>query len=226
MANTDEAETIPVEGIHPEEVTDWFATHVPEAQPPLAFDLLAGGRSNLTYSVTDRTGARWVLRRPPLGHVLATAHDMGREHRIISALAPTPVPVAPIIGLSPDDSVNGAPFYVMAFVDGPIVRNAEGARQLPVAHRARATESIVDVLAEIHAVDDEAVGLGDLGRPEGYIERQLKRWQGPRQLRPRRRGEHPGRARLGALHPGRSPGRRRPALHVLDGARRHPGRRS
>ena len=178
MANTDEAETIPVEGIHPEEVTDWFATHVPEAQPPLAFDLLAGGRSNLTYSVTDRTGARWVLRRPPLGHVLATAHDMGREHRIISALAPTPVPVAPIIGLSPDDSVNGAPFYVMAFVDGPIVRNAEGARQLPVAHRARATESIVDVLAEIHAVDVEAVGLGDLGRHEGYIERQLKRWQG------------------------------------------------
>lgn len=167
-----------VEGIHADEVTAWFAQFVPEAQPPLAFDLIAGGRSNLTYRVTDRPRRRWVLRRPPLGHVLATAHDMGREHRIISALAPTPVPVAPTYGLSPDDSVNGAPFYVMAFVDGPIVRNAAAAEQLTMAARARAGESIVDVLAAIHAVDVDAVGLGDLGRREGYVERQLRRWHG------------------------------------------------
>ncbi len=165
------------EGIDEAEVTAWFAEHAPEAQAPLAFDLIAGGRSNLTYSVTDAVDGRWVLRRPPMGHVLATAHDMGREHRIISALAPTPVPVAPTIGLSPDDSVNGAPFYVMAYVDGPILRNAEDARQLHIEARTRATESIVEVLAEIHAVDVDAVGLGDLGRREGYIERQLRRWR-------------------------------------------------
>lgn len=167
-----------VEGIHADEVTDWFAEHVPAARPPLGFDLIAGGRSNLTYAVTDATGKRWVLRRPPLGHVLATAHDMSREHRIIAALAGTGVPVPAVIGLSPDDSVNGAPFYVMGFVDGPILRNAAVARELPLAHRARAAESIVDVLARIHAVDVDAVGLGDLGRREGYIERQLRRWQG------------------------------------------------
>src|SRR5262245_62608419 len=101
------------EGIDAEEVTGWFSAHVPDAVPPLDFDLIAGGRSNLTYRVTDAEQRRWVLRRPPLGHVLATAHDMGREHRIISALAGTDVPVPPAIGLSPDDSVNGAPFYVM-----------------------------------------------------------------------------------------------------------------
>jgi aminoglycoside phosphotransferase (APT) family kinase protein len=173
-----DADTATVEGIHVDDVTAWFATHVPEARPPLQFALIAGGRSNLTYAVTDDVGGRWVLRRPPLGHVLATAHDMGREHRIIAALADTDVPVPPAIGLSADDSVNGAPFYVMGFVDGPIVRNAEAARQLSLAARARASQSIVDVLARIHAVDVDAVGLGDLGRREGYIERQLKRWQG------------------------------------------------
>ncbi len=179
MADIDDTSTTaPVEGIHAEEVTAWFAEHVAEARPPLGFDLIAGGRSNLTYSVTDRTGARWVLRRPPLGHVLATAHDMGREHRIIAALADTAVPVPPVIGLSPDDAVNGAPFYVMAFLDGPILRNREAALTLPIEARARAADSMVDVLAEIHGVDVDAVGLGELGRRDGYIERQLKRWQG------------------------------------------------
>ena len=177
MADRDDT-TTPVEGIHADEVTAWFAEHVPAARPPLDFDLIAGGRSNLTYAVTDADGARWVLRRPPLGHVLATAHDMGREHRIIAALADTAVPVPTVIGLSPDDSVNGAPFYVMDFVDGPILRNDEAARQIPEAARATATTSMIDVLADIHAVDLEAVGLADLGRHDGYIERQLKRWQG------------------------------------------------
>ena len=143
-----------------------------------AFDLIAGGHSNLTFRVTDATGSRWVLRRPPLGHVLATAHDMGREHRIISALGPTDVPV-PRHGLCTDDAVNGAPFYVMGFVDGPVVRDADDRHALARdAAAPRAGESIVDVLAAIHAVDVDAVGLGDLGRKEGYIERQLKRWYG------------------------------------------------
>ncbi len=187
---------------------------------------------------------------------------MGREHRIIAALADTAVPVPTVIGLSPDDSVNGAPFYVMDFVDGPILRNDEAARQISEAARATATTSMIDVLADIHAVDLDAVGLADLGRHDGYIERQLKRWQGqwektktrelpvidavhdrlaasvprpgpgdhrprrlpPRQLHPRHRRPRPGRARLGAVHAGRPAGRRRPALHVLDRARRHPHR--
>ena len=128
--------------------------------------------------MTDTAGHHWVLRRPPLGQVLATAHDMGREHRIISALAPTDVPVAPAIGLCTDDEVNGAPFYVMDFVDGTIVRDQPAAQQLTPEQRRTASESIVDVLARIHAVDLDAVGLADLGRHEDYIPRQLKRWYG------------------------------------------------
>ena len=170
----DEA-TIP--GIDVERVTAWFAEHA-GAQPPLRFELIAGGRSNLTFRVQDEAGGDWVLRRPPLGHVLATAHDMGREHRIISALAATDVPVAPVVGLEADDAVNGAPFYVMDFVDGIVVRDAWVAETLSVDQRAAIGRSIAATLAKIHAVDPDAVGLGELGRKEGYIARQLKRWNG------------------------------------------------
>ena len=168
-----------VEGVDAERVTEWFATHVPEAQAPLAFDLIAGGHSNLTYRVSGAGDGAWVLRRPPLGHVLATAHDMGREHSIISALGPTDVPVPVTRGLCTDDAVNGAPFYVMDFVDGTVVRNADIARDsFTVDERGAAGLSIVDVLARIHRVDVDAVGLGELGRREDYIARQLKRWHG------------------------------------------------
>jgi aminoglycoside phosphotransferase (APT) family kinase protein len=167
-----------LQGIDSEKVTDWFCQHAPEVEPPLEFELIAGGHSNLTFKVTDAADRPWVLRRPPLGQVLATAHDMGREHAIISALAPTDVPVAPTIGLCTDPEVNGAPFYVMGFVDGQVIRDAVTAEKLSIPQRARAGTSIVDVLARIHAVDVDAVGLGDLGRKEGYIERQLKRWYG------------------------------------------------
>ena len=166
-----------VEGINEQGVTAWFEENVPGATGPLAFELIAGGRSNLTYKVVDANGTDFVLRRPPLGHVLATAHDMGREHRIISALGPTPVPVAPAIAFCDDESVNGAPFYVMGYVDGLVLRDAATAEKLlTVEQRRTAGESLIDVMADIHAVDPDAVGLGDLGRKEGYIERQLKRW--------------------------------------------------
>jgi aminoglycoside phosphotransferase (APT) family kinase protein len=165
-----------VKGIDAGPVTAWFEEHAVGVEPPLTFDLIAGGHSNLTFRVTDRGGRRWVLRRPPLGQVLATAHDMGREHRIITALAPTDVPVAPTIGLCTDEGVNGAPFYVMDFVDGLIVRSAESAEPLAPEQRRRAGESLVDTMAMIHDVDVDAVGLGDLGRKEGYIARQLTRW--------------------------------------------------
>ena len=170
------AETI--EGIREESVAAWLADHAPHSRAPFSYELIAGGHSNLTYSVTDATGRRWVLRRPPLGQVLATAHDMGREHTIISALGATEVPVPPTVGLCTDDSVNGAPFYVMDFVDGLVVRGMDEANGLSLDQRARASESIVDVLAGIHAVDVDAVGLGGLGKKESYIERQLKRWYG------------------------------------------------
>ena len=108
-------------GIAPGPVTDWLVANVPDVRAPLDFALIAGGHSNLTYRVTDAAGRRLVLRRPPLGAVLATAHDMGREHRIIAALAGSFVPVPPALGLCSDSAVNGAPFYVMAFVDGVVL---------------------------------------------------------------------------------------------------------
>src|SRR5580765_6368931 len=156
-----------VEGVDGPKVTAWFAANVDGVNPPLDFKLIAGGHSNLTFSVTDADGRMWVLRRPPLGHVLATAHDMRREHTIISALGPTPVPVAPALGLCTDDDVNGAPFYVMGFVDGNVIRDAEAARTLlDDAGSRQASESVADVMADIHAVDVDAVGLGDLGKKE------------------------------------------------------------
>ena len=165
-------------GIDRERATAWIAARVPELRAPCSFTLIAGGHSNLTHAVEDAAGRRWVLRRPPLGQVLATAHDMGREHRIISALAPTDVPVAPVVGYCDDLDVTGAPFYVMDFVDGTVVRDPHVAESLAVATRRRASESLVDVLARIHSVDVSAVGLADLGRHDGYVERQLRRWYG------------------------------------------------
>jgi len=166
-----------VAGIDAENITTWMRERVPDLVEPLRFELITGGLSNLTYTVTDAAGRRWVLRRPPLGHVLATAHDMGREYRILTALADTSVPVPPVLGHCDDDSVNGAPFYVMDFVDGIIARNVDAASALDASSRRRASESLIDVLAEIHAVDVDAIGLGDLGRKESYVERQLSRWQ-------------------------------------------------
>ncbi|MBI2962247.1 MAG: phosphotransferase family protein [Deltaproteobacteria bacterium] len=166
-------------GINVEAVTQWFAQHVAGARPPLEFTLIAGGHSNLTYKVTDAAGGEFVLRRPPLSHVLASAHDMGREHKIISALWPTPVPVPQALGFCSDPAVNGAPFYVMRFVHGVVLHDAAIAlRELGEPQRRAAGESFIDVLADLHAADVDAVGLGDLAKKEDYILRQLKRWYG------------------------------------------------
>ena len=166
-----------VEGIDAPRVEQWFADSVPGVVLPLEFSLVAGGRSNLTYEVTDSAGARYALRRPPLSHVLPTAHDMTREFRVISALTDTPVPVPKALGLCQDEAVNGRPFYVMEFVDGHIVRDARGAEEcLDGAGRRRAGESLAETLAALHAVDVDRVGLGDFAKRDGYIERQLRRW--------------------------------------------------
>ena len=157
-----------VPGVDIARVTAWLETHVDGARGPFGFEVIAGGHSNLTYRVTGADGRRFVLRRPPLGHVLASAHDMGREHRIIAALRDTPVPVAPAAGYCDDLDVNGAPFYVMNFVDGLVIRDRETSeRLLSPAARRRASESIVDTMAAIHSVSPAAVGLDDLGRHEG-----------------------------------------------------------
>ena len=167
------------QGIDRAGVEAWFAEHVPGAQPPLSFERISGGHSNLTYGVRDSAGGHWALRRPPLGKRLGSAHDMGREQRVVSALAGTPVPVAPVVGFCEEESVNGAPFYVMEFVEGPILRGLAEAEVFPEeADRRAIGERVVDTLVEIHAVDPDAVGLGELGRREDYVARQLRRWQG------------------------------------------------
>jgi len=168
-----------IEGIAVGPVSDWLDANIAGALGPYEFELIAGGRSNLTFRVTDSRGGRYVLRRPPTSHVLPSAHDMGREHRIIKALGPTPVPVAPALGFCEDEAVNGRPFYVMGYVDGHIIRTATIAEQVYTEGQRRiAGEDLIDVLVALHDVDVDAVGLGDLGRHDGYIERQLRRWYG------------------------------------------------
>lgn len=141
---------------------------------PLSVELVAGGRSNLTYVLGDGVG-RWVLRRPPLGHVLETAHDMGREHRVLTALHPTDVPVPEPLILG-DAGVIGAPFYVMSFADGAVLRSREQLESIDAAGATALADGLIDVLARLHQLDPAAVGLADLGRPAGYLERQLRRW--------------------------------------------------
>ncbi|MDC0768896.1 phosphotransferase family protein [Streptomyces sp. HD] len=144
-------------------------------QGPLTGRLIEGGRSNLTYAISDGT-SKWVVRRPPLGHVLATAHDMKREHRVISALHQTSVPVPRPVLLCEDEEVLGAPFYVMEFVEGTPYRTADQLASLGAERTRDAVLALVDTLVELHAVDPTSVGLADFGRPEGFLDRQLRRW--------------------------------------------------
>jgi aminoglycoside phosphotransferase (APT) family kinase protein len=163
-------------GIRRAEVERFFAERVPNGAGPLSFTLIGGGRSNVTYRV-DGPGGTWVLRRPPLGHVLPTAHDMEREHRVLAALADTEVPVARPIALCTDPAVNDAPFYVMAYVEGVVLETKlpPGWAETP-AERRRIGDALVGALARLHAIDFRAIGLGDFGRPDGYLERQVRRW--------------------------------------------------
>ena len=165
-----------MEGIDVARVSAWLDEHIAGASSPYTFELIAGGRSNLTFAVVDGNGHRMVLRRPPLAQVLATAPDMAREHRIISAVGRTNVPVPQALGLCTDVDVNGAPFYVMSFVDGVVLDSPERAEMVPASIRPGLGEHLFDVLADLHAVDVDEVGLGELAKREGYVERQVKRW--------------------------------------------------
>ncbi|MBK7950121.1 MAG: phosphotransferase family protein [Deltaproteobacteria bacterium] len=167
-----------MKGIAAESLERYFAAHVPGAVAPLRFEAIVGGHSNLTYHVFDGAGHRFVLRRPPTGAVLATAHDMGREHRILSALAGTAVPVPKPLALCLDPAVNDAPFYVMEYKPGTVLSGPEVAdRTVPPERREALALHAVEVLAALHRVDPDAVGLGDLGRREAYLARQLARWK-------------------------------------------------
>jgi aminoglycoside phosphotransferase (APT) family kinase protein len=137
--------------------------------------VIQGGRSNLTYRVTDGT-SRWVVRRPPLGHVLATAHDMAREYRVISALRGTDVPVPGTVLLCEDEDVLGAPFYVMEQVEGTPYRTSDELAAIGPERTRALTLALPDTLVALHSVDPASVGLEDFGRPEGFLERQLRRW--------------------------------------------------
>src|SRR4029077_18733007 len=125
--------------------------------------------------LTDAAGATYALRRPPTGGVLSTAHDVSREWRFISALAATAVPVARPVAYCADTTVTGAEFYVMGFVEGLVLADAEDGLALVPQARSRAAEQLVDVLVALHALDPAALGLGDMVRKTGYLERQLRR---------------------------------------------------
>jgi aminoglycoside phosphotransferase (APT) family kinase protein len=161
---------------------------LPAERTPAA-SLITGGRSNLTYRVR-LDGGTVVLRRPPLGHVLATAHDMTREYRIISALAPTAVPVPQAIALCTDETVIGAPFYLMSDVDGTVYRHRAQTDALGEEQRRRLAFDMIDTLAALHAVDPASVGLSDFGHPDGFLARQVRRWAG--QLERSRSRDLPG----------------------------------
>lgn len=165
-----------IPGIHYENVSRFFRVQVPDGDCALSFSLISGGRSNLTYLV--RGGEHeWVLRRPPLGHVLPTAHDMTREHRVLSALAHTDVPAPRPIALCEDPAVNGMPFYVMDYRPGIVLaQNVPAGYAEAPSDRRGICEAMVDTLVQLHAINYRAVGLEGFGRPEGYLERQVRRW--------------------------------------------------
>jgi len=164
-------------GLDVERFTAWFDAACPgEIGGPLRGKLIAGGRSNLTYEITDGT-RMWVVRRPPLGHVLATAHDMRREYQVITALRDTSVPVPLTYALCTDPEVLGASFYVMSKVDGTPYRTAEQISELGPARTRSIAGRMIDTLAQLHAVVPAKVGLAEFGRPEGFLARQVRRWK-------------------------------------------------
>jgi aminoglycoside phosphotransferase (APT) family kinase protein len=157
-------------------LTKWLDSEHPGLRAgPVSGALITGGKSNLTYRITDGASV-WALRRPPLAHVLPSAHDMGREFRVISALGGTEVPVAKAIALCQDPEVLGAPFYLMSFVEGIVFDQADRLAALTPPLARRACEQLVDTLLELHSIDPAGIGLAGFGRPDGYLARQVKRW--------------------------------------------------
>jgi aminoglycoside phosphotransferase (APT) family kinase protein len=162
----------------PAKLDAWIGANVPDGELGrlTGISLISGGRSNLTYRLHFGDQSL-VLRRPPLGHVLPTAHDMNREYRVLSALAPTNIPVPVTIAFCADTEILDSPFYLMRYVPGEVLRTKEHGEHVTPSQARQLSELVVDTMAAIHAVDIDAVGLGDFGRPDGYMTRQLARWQ-------------------------------------------------
>lgn len=188
----------------------WLSVNAPEISPPVRLELVSAGRSNLTYLLTDTRGQRYVLRRPPAGTLLASAHDVGREYHIISALADSAFPLPQTVAECSDPGVIGAPFFVMRFVPGTIVTDPVAARSLRADVRQHVGTALATTLARLHAVDLEQVGLGDLRRRRGYVERQLSRWG--RQLDDEQSGNGPPLRALGGRLGERVPAPQREVL--------------
>jgi aminoglycoside phosphotransferase (APT) family kinase protein len=169
-----------VRGLDAVRVSAWLAAQLADARAPFAFELIAAGGSNLTYRVTDASGRVVALRRPPVAARIATAHDMAREWKILAALSrpESPVPVPAALAYCGDEAVNGAPFYVMSFAEGTILRDRAQAERWNAEEKERATAALIETQAALHTLDVDAVGLGDLSRQRaGYVERQLARWR-------------------------------------------------
>lgn len=163
-------------GLDLDALASFLRAHGVATDGALRGEVVAGGRSNLTYIVEDRAHC-WVVRRPPLAHVLPTAHDMAREWRIISALQGTPIPVPGAVVLCEDPSVIGAPFYVMDFVDGHVVRDSLPENWPQTAETRQAmSAALVDTLLALHNAEPTALGLEGFGHPDGFLERQVRRW--------------------------------------------------
>ncbi|MBT4044069.1 MAG: phosphotransferase family protein [Rhodospirillaceae bacterium] len=170
-------QTTEPEGYDVPAVEAWIAGNVSDLTPPFKWTRLQGGHSNLTYRIDDTQGRAAVIRRPPQGVLLPKAHDMGREWALISCLGPTPVPVAPAMGFCEDPKVTGAWFYVMGLIDGrPLYSTADTEAVVPMENRQTMARSFIDVLADLHSLDPDDIGLGDLGKKEDYVGRQLRTW--------------------------------------------------
>jgi len=165
------------EGYDVQAVESWIRDHVDSLEPPFKWIRLEGGHSNLTFKLIDSQGREAVIRRPPQGQLLPKAHDMSREWALISALGPTPVPVPAALGFCESPDVTGAWFYVMGCINGrPLYTNEDTESWVPEDKRLTMANSFVDVLADLHDVDPMAVGLGDLGKHDSYVARQLRTW--------------------------------------------------
>lgn len=159
-------------------LNSWMQENVAgfDASGPIDAILLAGGRSNVSYRINDASGSSWVLRRPPLGHIMPSAHDMGREFKVLSGLNKVSFPTPTTRGYCEDESVIGAKFMMMDFVDGRVIESAKTAQSLSAQQAGEISQELVDTLARLHAVDPVAAGLDQLGKPAGYLQRQVKRW--------------------------------------------------
>lgn len=162
-------------GIDVRGLAAWLATVGEPVAGPLELQRIGLGQSNLTFAVSDGTH-QWVARRPPVGELVASAHDVAREYRIVAALDGTSVPVPRAVGLCSDPSVCAAPIFVMERSPGQPVDTLEAVEEVPQSQRGSLTHSLVRALAHIHAVEVDAVGLGDLASRSPYALRQLKRW--------------------------------------------------